>query len=59
MERICEEYEFHGGAGTVSQAFIKIVAGKALIKYRHELMKLVDAGSHKPPDILSEFWMKL
>ena len=55
MERILDEYEFHGGSGKVSEAYIKIVVGKALIKYRHELSKLVDAGSNKPHDILSEF----
>jgi hypothetical protein len=27
--------------------------------YCHELMRLVDVGSPKPPDILSEFWVKL
>jgi hypothetical protein len=59
MERILDEYEFHGGSGKVSKAYIKIVVGKALIKYRHELNKLVDAGSNKPHDILSEFWTKL
>jgi hypothetical protein len=59
MERIQDEYEFHGAAGKVSQAYIKIIVGKALIKYRHELNKLIDAGENKPHNILSEFWTKL
>jgi hypothetical protein len=59
MVCICDEYEFFGGSRKVSESFIKVLAGKALIKYCHELMKLVDARSPKPPDILSEFWVKL
>jgi hypothetical protein len=58
-ERLEEEWEFYSDSKTVSEAYIKKKAGRTLIKYRHELNKLIDQGKNKPMDVLKEYWDEL
>lgn len=59
MQHLKDMYEYYSGEDKVSKAWVKIIVGKALIKYRHELMKLIDVDAKKPHNILEEHWQNL
>ena len=56
MKRMSEDFEY---SENINPSWLRTRVGNALSSYRHEIMKVIDAGEERPTWVKNEIWEKL